>query len=744
MAETKWASFEEQVRDIATHIFGKKCEQAQFAGVNFDGVIKMSADRWVVVESTTNHTLDKVRGDINRLTAARNALWTQGVFCQAFLVLQRDPTPAMQAQAEVSHVTISKVDSFAALFLEYERYRIARLKYPFGSAVNPVDGTPDQARYVPVSYYSKKDGRDYSVNNICDLLRAGRNVILLGEYGSGKSRCIRQCFDILSAEWGATFEFPFAINLRESWGLRRADEILRRHVDVLGLDELKPQIVRAYNSKDTILFLDGFDEIGIQAWDTDEEKLAQIRAAALQGIKELASESRYGILIAGREHYFSSYDEMLGSLGCREKDTEIFYAKEEFSEEEMRQYFVETDIDVTLPNWLPRRPLICQTIAQLSDEEVDRMFGLGSGEAKFWEHFITVLCERDARIHPSFSASIILSILLELARQTRTRAANVGPISQRDLQDAFEHVVGQRPVEEASALLQRLPTLGRVAAETPDLQFVDTYILDGLRGTDVGKISERGETDRSRALAMKWTNPLGALGQSVLLPFVENRWPYYHNLAKDSALDQNKTLSADIVASMLRSSRAEVDFGNMALKGGAFSEVDFSGLSASNLSIVEATIEELVIPASPPVNVTVSECAIGKVTGVSSAAGLPRWVREVQADEFDSVRTISRIRSAGLSPAHEALVGIVKKTFFQPGSGRKEEALTRGFADGPGKSVAPKVLKLLVREGVLDTFKGNDGLVYKPMRAHAGRMSQMLEQLRSSNDPIWLEAARIS
>lgn len=691
-----------------------------------------------------DHTLDKVRGDINRLTTARNALWQQGTYCQPFLVLKRDPTPAMNALAESAHVTIAKVDSFAALFLEFERYRIARLKYAFGSAVNPVDGTPDQARYVPVSYYSKKDGRNYSVQSICDLLRKGKNVVLLGEYGSGKSRCIRQCFEILSAEWGSSFEFPFAINLRESWGLRRADEILRRHMDVLGLDELKSQVARAYNGRDTILFLDGFDEIGIQAWDTDEDKLVQIRATALQGIRELTEYSKYGVLVAGREHYFASYEEMLLALGCKDKETEILYAKEEFTEDEMRQYFLETDLDVTLPSWLPRRPLICQTIAQLSENEVDRMFGNGADEAKFWEHFVSVLCERDARIHPSFSAEIIKSILLELSRRTRMQPANVGPITQKDLQDAFEFVVGQRPVEEASALLQRLPTLGRVASETPDLQFVDVYILDGLRGTDIGKISERGEADRARVVKMKWTNPLGALGQAVLLPFIESRWSYFQNLAEDCSNDQNRTLAADVVSSMLRSSRLEVDFGNLSVTGGSFGELDFSTVASRNLQIQDSTVEELVVPVSPPIDVLLKNCVVGKITGVSSLAGLPRWIVEVQADEFDSVRTISRIRNAGLSPAHEALVGIVKKTFFQPGSGRKEEALTRGFAEGPGKNVAPKLLKLLVREGILGTFKGNDGIVYKPMRAHAGRMSQMLEQLRSSNDPIWLEAAKIS
>jgi hypothetical protein len=744
MGETKWATFEDQVRDIAGHIFGKKCQPKTIAGVNFDGVIEISKDRWVIVETTLNHTLDKVRGDINRLTMARNALWRDGIYCESFMIMQREPTKAMVEAAETVPATIAKVDSFAALFIEYERYRIARLTYPFGSAVNPQDGTTDDTRYVNVNYVSKKDNRDVSVSNIADLIYSGKNVILLGEYGSRKSRCIRQCFEIMSSEWGARFQFPIAVNLRESWGLKRADEILRRHADSLGLDDLKPQIVKAYNSRDTILFLDGFDELGIQAWDTDEEKLAQIRASVLQGVRELVQQSKHGILIAGREHYFSNQEEMLSALGCKPKDTVILYAKSEFTEDEMRQYFIETDIDVTLPNWLPRKPLICQTIAQLSDDEVASMFGTTSSEATFWEHFVNVLCERDAKIHPAFSAKNILEILLELARVTRTKSANVGPITQKDLQDAFEKVVGQRPVEEASALLQRLPTLGRIAAETPDLQFVDSYILDGLRGSFVAKIAERSENQREAILQERWSNPLGALGQVILLQYIEKKWPIFSEIAQRSTKSPNTTLAADIASSMIRTSKKFVDLSGMHISNAAFAELDFSQSAVKGFRVSDSIIEELVIPPSPPVDVKLENCLVHRVFGVSAASGLPSWATAITADEYDSVRTISRIRNAGLSPAHEALVGIIKKTFFQPGSGRKEEALTRGFGDGPGKNIAPKILKILTREGVLSTFKGNEGLVYAPTRAQAGRMGQMLEQLRSSNDPLWLEVGQLS
>jgi hypothetical protein len=743
VAETRWANFEDQVRDIASRIFGKRCRRERIAGVDFDGFIEESSDRVTLVEATTQFNLDKVRGDINRLTAARNVLWQKGKYCRPFLILQRDPTQSMTDLCDESHVKVMSVSSFAALFIEYERYRLERLSYPFGSSVNPSDGRPDQTRYVPVSYINKVSGRDYTVRAIADALISGSDIVLLGEYGSGKSRCIRQVYELLSAEWGATFQFPFAVNLRDSWGLRRGEEILRRHMNALGLDELKAQAVKVFNRGSALLLLDGFDEIGIQAWATDDAKLAQLRASALEGVKELIIESNLGTLVAGREHYFSSRDEMISALGLREKETIVLYAKEEFTADELRLYFQEANIDVTFPEWLPRRPLICQTIASLAVAEIDAMFGRSADEALFWDHFILTLCERDAKIHPAFTAEAIFGILLELSRLTRTRAANVGPVSQKDLQDAFEAVVGQRPVEEGSALLQRLPSLGRIGTESPDRQFVDFYILDGLRGSHAARILELDETRRSQVLEESWTNPLGPLGQTVLLPALEGRWSQYEQILGRATQSKNKTLAADLASAMLRSSRNSVDFRAALIRDGAFSELDFSISQSKNLTIESCTIETLVLPFSPPDNTSLKDCLVNKVVGASALSGLPAWISLAGADEFDSVRTVSRIRNAKLSTAHEVLVGIIKKTFFQPGSGRKEEALLRGFGSGQGQKVAPKILNILLREKILSKFKGNEGWVYSPERSQAGRMGEMLEKLRSSTDPLWSEVGEI-
>ena len=100
---------------------------------------------------------------------------------------------------------------------------------PFGSSVNPLTGASDDTEYVHVKYLI--DGRkgEITTGNIANYLREGRNVVLLGEYGSGKSRCIREVFRKLSETAEGDFCYPIAIDLRKSWGLRQSGELIRRH-----------------------------------------------------------------------------------------------------------------------------------------------------------------------------------------------------------------------------------------------------------------------------------------------------------------------------------------------------------------------------------------------------------------------------------------------------------------------------------------------------------------------------------
>lgn len=370
MAQQKWKNLEELVRAIATLTFGKECQKGVIAGVAFDGVIKISELETVVIEISERNDLDKVREGITRLNLARQTLIAEGVLVRGYIIIGREPTQAMLDAAEKSKMIVASPSQFAATFFEFPRYQVARLQASFGSSIDPLTGIADHISYVPVTYVDIAGRRELTIKEISGLLLDGKNIILLGEYGSGKSRCVREVFSSLSSEWDLNFKFPYAVNLRECWGLTRADEVVRRGMFLLGLDELAPSAVRALNRNSLVLLLDGFDEVGSQAWSVDEARLRQLRAQALSGVKDLVKSTTAGCLIAGREHYFSSNEEMLSALGMSTSNTLIIKAKDEFTEDELEQYFGVAGIDhLELPSWLPRKPLICQTIANLSDGE---------------------------------------------------------------------------------------------------------------------------------------------------------------------------------------------------------------------------------------------------------------------------------------------------------------------------------------------------------------------------------------
>ena len=47
------------------------------------------------------------------------------------------------------------------------------------------------------------------------------------------------------------------------------------------------------------------------------------------------------------------------------------------------------------------------------------MFGIASEGVEFWNHFMKVLCQRDARINAFFDADTIYQVFVALSRITR-------------------------------------------------------------------------------------------------------------------------------------------------------------------------------------------------------------------------------------------------------------------------------------------------------------------------------------
>jgi len=193
-----WRNFEDRVRAIASLRWGASCGPEHIHGVDFDGVIRMSQEEIIVIEITTNVTLQKVRDDLNKIVPFRLAQIAQGVFCRAFIILDDDPTNSMKEAGHESHVRVCSLGEFEQDFFDFLSYRQLRFTQPFGSAVDSKTGQNDQRQFIPVNYSTEGGREDLSVDDIATKLVRGNKIVLTGDYGTGKSRCVREIFSELS------------------------------------------------------------------------------------------------------------------------------------------------------------------------------------------------------------------------------------------------------------------------------------------------------------------------------------------------------------------------------------------------------------------------------------------------------------------------------------------------------------------------------------------------------------------
>ncbi|MDG3441363.1 hypothetical protein [Nitrospirillum amazonense] len=689
-----------------------------------------------MVEITENRTLDKIRIDINRVSMARLSLFSNSqIMADCYLVVNGTPTQAMTDAGKELHVKVYSLDKFERSLFDYKNYADERKKLQFGSAINPITGIPDKSQYVPVAYV-RDGGGEVDIKYISKKLEDGKKIVLVGQYGAGKSRCIMELFSILSEKSKDRGTYYLAIDLRKAWGLQSAAEILRRHMEDIGLSSGADKLIRAFNAGKICFLLDGFDELGSQAWSNNATKLQNIRFETLAGVRELVERTPGGVLICGRDHYFNGNAELFRSIGVIESSSEIIYCKDEFSEDEMEDFLENLGIDVPVPDWLPKRPLMCQAIANLDSSELLSMFGDVDGDVLFWHNFMKVVCTRESRIKSSLDPETIYLVLKELSRMTRTKSAGVGPLTLSEIQRAFEAILGREPVEGASVMLQRLPGLGRTEAESDDRKFIDIYIVDGLRAVDVAdSINE----DRKPTLKERWLNPLGVLGQRVLGERVNSnlRIQTCVRYAMRAASEGNAVLASDIVSSSLRCGVQNIDFMNTVIEDGHILQLDLSASIPDKLTIINSIIEEIIFPPRPINGITISKSLMGKAFGVSSAVGLPSWVDSCDVSKFDSVANIAGVKNVRLSIPHRILVTILKKTYFQKGKGRQEEALLRGLGQIDRGGYTIKILSHLVVNGVLSQSRGDHGVLYIPVMKMKPRVSKIMSELNMSTDPIW-------
>lgn len=739
MARKTWKDLEEEVRANATVIWGKSFHSTLIHGRQIDAYSADTNGGPTAIEVTEQKSIDKIQNDINKLVAVRNANFTQeGGYksTRCIIVTAFEPTIHMRNACKSISVDIYDISEFRHVFLPFEIYRERREKKPFGSAVDPHTGARDNRQYVKVQLLDSDEGHATG-DDVVDSITSGKRIVVIGEYGTGKSKLFEYIFGSLADLARKNAMFPISIDLRNIWGLKDRYEIIRRHLKDLDLQEYEDQFFRAYNAGYLLVMLDGFDEVSPQAWSDDPVGLRNLRADALAGARDILSNQSGGSIICGRDNYFDSHDEMLSALGLAAKSPDVFYSKDEFSSEEIGQFVKNAGLDIKVPEWLPRKPLTCEFFIKTLAEKDQNLSFDSDSPMQFWEVYFKSVCAREARLNPGFDPDAIGRVLVAVAAATRTKPQNVGPLSPMEIRAAFEKAVGYAPIEQASVLLQRLSGLGRTASDSEDRRFVDTYLLDGLRAMQV--IGFVRKVEHESYLLEDWMNPLAELGRNIVaqklvdMDLVPDALAFCNSVMRH----KNHTLIGDVVSAVLISGVSEIDFNGLEVKGAHIGSLDLSEVEVANLRLQDDVISMISMPLISPKNLVVVDSIIENVEGVSAQSGMPSWLKGNQVGAYTSVANTSKIKAATIGAEHKVLVTILHKTFFQPGSARKEEALLRGL----GKYAKPKtltaIINKLISEGILTEERGDTGRLYSPKRSQTRRVGRIISELSMSKDAIW-------
>lgn len=742
MADTQisWQELERYVRTVSEMKFAATARAEDIAGVKCDCVIHVGDGSVILIEISVESSIDKLRIDLAKFNTLRPYFIQRNIFPKCYFVTANEPSPSLIAAGEANYVQVYSISQYVNTMLGLGDYANRRQDIPFGSAIDLYSGRPDRNQYVNVGYFSD-DGESYTITRIVAELVKGRAIVLVGDYGSGKSRCVKETFEYLFKTYREHYQNAIAINLRDNWGLKRASEMLTRHYTDIGLGNLVPNIMKVADSPSTIYLLDGFDEIGAQTWSDDPTKLVSIRQQSLVGVKDLITRAGGGILVTGREHYFNNDSELITCLGLDRRSPLFLRCNQELSDVQFSEMVGRRFAN--LPAWVPKKPLIAAIVRDIQADVLDNILRTSTGQIDFWGLLIDTFCTREARINPILDAEIIRTLYTRLARLTRTTTTALGPISIRQINEAFEHTTGRPPTDESAIILQRLPGLSRIGAESLDRQFVDSFILDGLKAEDVLTVFSQGNGE---CLGENWINPIEMFGAFFIASRLRStrQLPAAAAFIKRNKDSKNRVILSDIISSVFLCDGEIFDFGGLRFNGGKFHQISLSDASVRNIIFEDCHFNFLDITDAESQGVQLVKSTISQITGVTGHQHLPSWINNCLVEGFQSIATLSAIREAGLTVSQTFLLSSLRKLFLQPGGGRKESSMFKGYGDSATKKVCEKVIGLLVREKFAEKHRGATEPLYVPNRSYTGRVQAIMSQMTTSKDDLWQKASRIS
>jgi hypothetical protein len=762
--------FEAEVRRAAEAVWQQEpgsCQPSHYSdvpGVNeVDGVIRLR-DVTHLVMATTSTKLAKAKADVAKLLAAEKVERKRAQSVSKWFITQKQLDAEHVTYADKHNVTALTLDDFRRRFFDGLSYLAKRANAPFGSARNPHDNSInfDSNAYVPLPIRFKEisanparkkrqadDGDTLtSLSNLLKSLYKEAYIVLVAPFGGGKSLTTREAFNSLASAYrsGASTLVPVALNLREHWGQEYGDEILERHARSIGYSP-KEDLVIAWRAGMVVLLLDGFDEIAAQSVIRTDDKnfMRDARSRALTGVRDLVSKapSGVGVWICGRDHYFDNIRELTHSLGLTGVGFQLARL-DEFSEEAAKEFLKRNGVKESLPDWLPRKPLLLSYL--LRHELLDALTTIDPtlGFGYCWDNFLTRIAEREAALErAAMEPETLRAVMENLAFTVRSRQHATGPITGSDLSEAYSAETGQAATEGVLVHLQRLPGLTQREADPGIRSFVDEDMLSALQGGAFTRLvlEHHSKYDvvpiapldgKAMAMAAYLLDRSGSTSETVISVMHQANQKGQHSVW----LEQFLSDCLSIVLTMAESEdRTNIDFHGLVISNAMIGRIDLEDFTVSGVEFRNSVIDEVVLgSASRQSSVRFNSCLIVKLSGAANPKGLPTamFAEDCEIEEFDNLSTTSAVLSTDLSPQVKALVTVLRKLYKQAGSGRKVSALSRGIGQEDIAGHIPEVLGILESEGLATRFNK----IVHPVRKNTSRVERILSAPGLAEDPI--------
>lgn len=710
-----------------------------------------------VYEFTTRRDAAKAREDAKKLRDLLTSLQRQpeNAFksLTGWFVTRDEPTAdqrnAIMRELKNSRVTVHAISirTLQRRLCDSESYLNVRNASPFGSIAYSRQNLPDVK--VRVSF-SGKGGPALTVKDLADSLLAGERFLLVGEFGVGKSHALRDIFAELRKRHfrsQALSPFPMHINLKDCVGLKTPAEIIRRHAEEIGFDNAD-RLISAWRAGACTLLLDGFDEIVPPRWLGNASDLKDFRWEALSPVRRLIEESPSGagVITCGRAHYFSSRAEMINALGYETESSVL--SLQDFTRDQLDQYLKLVGVEWKIPEWMPARPLLLgYLVAMGAFNDIDRTL---TSPVLAWRKFFHLLCDREARMFTAVRPEIIKQLVSRVATIARSNGEETGPVNIDMLRTAFINVNGREPDAEGSQVLLRLPGLALADSSTEggssdeERYFVDKNLADTAYGEDLARYLKSPYVDNHPlSRSASWATAASELAVGVAsATLAEERISPAAVLAAAKRRQNNHQFDA-VLADALRvcadlgveSKQVRNDF---LVEGVLFpflsvpagdpilSRVRFTGCVIEVLEMSDVVQEEQKKGQYP----LFQESLIGYIDGLSS---IPSWLSgcfdQCEIEGYSAqLQTTAGILGLKISSERRIALTILKKIYNQPGSGRREGALSRGL-DRRSRELVPEVIAKLVSSGWILRTSGGKETIYVPIKG------KRADALRALNDP---------